>query len=88
MKYQSLLDLNKDKLKKIGVSLNNYKEDLQSKSKRQLIREIQDYLETVDDDLEIKREVVINILLIYEEINANVDKLDSTNQPTVAHGNT
>ena len=27
MKYQSLLDLNKDKLKKIAVSLNNYKED-------------------------------------------------------------
>ena len=50
------------------------------------MREIQDYLETVDDDLEMKREVVINILLIYEEINANVDKLDSTNQPTVAHG--
>ena len=42
---KNLVNLNKEKIKEICVSVNIYKEDTEDKPKRKLIREIQDYLE-------------------------------------------
>ena len=42
---KNLVDLYKEKINEICVSLNIYKEDTEDKPKRKLIREIQDYLE-------------------------------------------
>lgn len=76
---KKLLDLNKDKLKKRGKL--TYKKYLQEKYEGQIqetiIRETQDYLETFDNDLEIKRVAMNNISWSDEETNTNVDKLDS-----------
>ena len=76
---KKLLDLNKDKLKERGRL--TYKKYLQGKYEGQIqetiIRETQDYLETFDNDLEIKRMAMNNISWSDEETNTNVDKLDS-----------
>lgn len=76
---KKLLDLNKNKLKKRGKL--TYKKYLQGKYEGQIqetiIRETQDYLETFDNDLEIKRVAMNNISWSDEETNTNVDKLDS-----------
>lgn len=76
---KKLLDLNKNKLKKRGKL--TYKKYLQEKYEGQIqetiIRETQDYLETFDNDLEIKRVAMNNISWSDEETNTNVDKLDS-----------
>ena len=58
-----------------------YKKYLQGKYERQIqetiIRETQDYLETFDNDLEIKRVAMNNISWRDEEANNNVDELGS-----------
>ena len=43
---KNLLDLNKEKLKEIGVFVNILKDDMEDKPTRKLIQEIQGYLET------------------------------------------
>ena len=53
-----LLEQDKDGLKKSCISLNIYNEEWANKTKRQLIRYIQDYIETFDDDSEMKTKVL------------------------------
>ena len=76
---KKLLDLNKGKLKERGRL--TYKKYLQGKYEGQIqetiIRETQDYLETFDNDLEIKRVAMNNISWRDEEANTNVDELGS-----------
>ena len=79
-----LLEQNKDELKKSCMSLNIYNEEWANKTKRQLIREIQDYLETFDDDIEMKTEVLTNIMKSMDKTDE--DEVDLTREHSTEEG--